>query len=68
MNYHRVLSRAAWCPRAGARILLGLLLDAFAPNGPVVMALDDTIERRWPAHPSPRHLPGPGALVRRPTS
>ena len=47
VNYHRVLSRAAWCPRAGARILLGLLIAAFAPNGPVVMALDDTIERRW---------------------
>jgi len=47
VNYHRVLSRAAWCPRAGARILLGLLLDAFVPRGPVVMALDDTIERRW---------------------
>src|SRR4051812_47463335 len=46
-NYHRVLSRAAWDPRAGARILLGLLIDAFAPRGPVVMALDGTIERRW---------------------
>ena len=47
VNYHRVLSRAAWCPRAGARILLGLLVDAFVPRGPVVMAVDDTIERRW---------------------
>src|ERR671917_1532986 len=46
VNYHRVLSRAAWCPRAGARILLGLLLDAFVASGPVVLALDDTIERR----------------------
>jgi DDE superfamily endonuclease len=46
-NYHRVLSRAAWDPRAGARILLGLLINAFVPSGPVVMALDDTIERRW---------------------
>ena len=46
-NYHRVLSRAAWCPRAGARILLRLLVDAFAPSGPLVMAVDDTIERRW---------------------
>jgi hypothetical protein len=46
VNYHRVLSRAAWNPRAGARILLGLLISAFAPSGPVVMALDDTIERR----------------------
>src|SRR5918998_3126451 len=46
VNYHRVLSRAAWCPRAGARILLGLLIDAFVASGPVVLALDDTIERR----------------------
>ena len=39
VNYHRVLSRAVWCPRAGAHILLGLLIDAFVPRGPVVMAL-----------------------------
>src|SRR5215212_497289 len=46
VNDHRVLSRAAWCPRAGARILLGLLVEAFVPDGPIVMAIDDTIERR----------------------
>jgi hypothetical protein len=46
VNYHRVLSRAAWCPLTGARILLGLLIVAFAPSGPVALALDDTIERR----------------------
>src|SRR5829696_865082 len=46
VNYHRVLSRAAWCPRAGARILLGLLVDTFVPDGPMVIAIDDTIERR----------------------
>src|SRR3954470_8696352 len=46
VNVHRVLSRAAWCPRSGSRILLGLLIAAFAPRGPVIMALDDTIERR----------------------
>ena len=47
VNYYRVLSRAAWSPRAGGRILLELLIRAFAPRGPVVLALDDTIERRW---------------------
>ena len=46
VNYHRVLNRAAWCPRAGAKILLGLLVAAFAPDGPLVLAADDTIERR----------------------
>jgi DDE superfamily endonuclease len=47
VNFHRVLSRAAWSPRLGARILLGQLISAFVPRGPVVLALDDTIERRW---------------------
>lgn len=47
VNTHRVLSRAAWSPRAGARILFRLLVEAFVPHGPVVLALDDTIERRW---------------------
>ncbi|MDO9713006.1 transposase [Paracraurococcus lichenis] len=46
VNYHRVLSRAAWNGRAAAQVLLGLLLDAFAPSGPVLLGLDDTIERR----------------------
>jgi hypothetical protein len=46
VNVHRILNRAAWSPRAGGRILLGLLIAAFAPRGPVVLALDDTIERR----------------------
>src|SRR5690348_11946524 len=45
-NYHRVLDRVAWSPRAASRVLLGLLLDAFAPTGPVVLGIDDTIERR----------------------
>ena len=46
VNYHRVLNRAAWCPRDAARLLLGLLVAAFAPAGPVVLGIDDTIERR----------------------
>ncbi len=46
-NYHRVLSRAPWSARGGARILLAHLIRAFAPRGPVVVGLDDTIERRW---------------------
>ena len=46
VNVHRVLNRAAWCPRCGSRILLGMLISAFAPRGLVILALDDTIERR----------------------
>jgi hypothetical protein len=46
VNYHRVLNRAVWSPRAAGAILLRLLLAAFVPHGPVVLGLDDTIERR----------------------
>jgi hypothetical protein len=46
VNVHRVLNRAAWCPRTGGHILLRMLISAFMPRGPVIMALDDTIERR----------------------
>jgi hypothetical protein len=46
VNYHRVLNRAVWSGRAVARVLLGLLLDAFVPPGPVILGLDDTVERR----------------------
>jgi hypothetical protein len=46
-NYHRVLNRARWSSRAASRILLGLLLPSFASSGPLLVGLDDTIERRW---------------------
>ena len=46
VNYHRVLNRAAWCPRAASRILLGPLIAALAPSGPVVLGIEDIIERQ----------------------
>ncbi|MDB6019214.1 MAG: hypothetical protein JWR19_3703 [Pedosphaera sp.] len=48
-NYHRVLNRATWSARQGARLLLGLLVASFAPTGPLVFGLDETIERKRPA-------------------
>lgn len=45
-NYHRVLNRAVWSSLEASRILLGLLIHAFARSGPVILGLDDTIERR----------------------
>jgi len=46
-NYHRVLNRARWSSRTLSRILVGLLVQAFVPaETPVVVGLDDTIERR----------------------
>ena len=44
--YRRVLSRGHWCSRALAHRLLLLLVAAFAPDGPVVVGVDDSIERR----------------------
>jgi hypothetical protein len=47
-GYHRVLSRRRWSGRAAARLLLAELLRAFVPPGaPVVVGLDETLERRW---------------------
>jgi DDE superfamily endonuclease len=46
-NYHRVLNRARWSSRAASRSLLSLLVRTFAPSGPLLVGLDDTIERRW---------------------
>ena len=45
-KFHRVLNRAKWSALAGSRRLLFALIDAFIPEGPLLMALDDTIERR----------------------
>ena len=45
-TFHRVLNRAQWSALAGGRILLGLLISVFAPTGPLLFGIDDTIERR----------------------
>ena len=47
-RYHRVLSRANWSSREVSRVLLGLLLEAFVPEGaPLVVGIDETLERRY---------------------
>ena len=46
VNYHRVLSRARWCGREASRLLLKLLVTRFVPTAPIVLGMDDTIERR----------------------
>jgi hypothetical protein len=46
-TYHRVLNRATWSSRALSHLLLLLLLRAFVPeDAPVVVGIDETIERR----------------------
>ena len=48
-NYHRVLNRNRWSGRWVARCLFRVLVNNLVPIGPVVIGLDDTIERRWGA-------------------
>jgi len=49
-TFHRILNRATWSSRAAAGRLLLLLVNTFVPAGaPVVIGIDDTIERRWGA-------------------
>jgi hypothetical protein len=45
-RYHRVLSRAEWSGLAVSRVLLGLLVATFVPTGPLLIGIDETLERR----------------------
>ena len=45
-TYHRVLNRDRWSSRELSDLLLAWLVEVFAPAGPIMLGLDDTIERR----------------------
>ena len=45
-NCHRVLSKARWSGLQAARILLGLLVALVPVHWPIIIGVDDTIERR----------------------
>jgi hypothetical protein len=46
-NYHRVLNRARWSMWLASKVLLALLVAHFVPAGlPVVLLIDETLERR----------------------
>lgn len=45
-KYHRVLSRASWNGLALSKILLGLLVKILPPSWPILVAVDETLERR----------------------
>jgi hypothetical protein len=45
--YHQVLNRGRWKGRTLARTLLDLVVAALVPEGPVIIGVDDTVERRW---------------------
>jgi hypothetical protein len=45
-RYHRVLNRATWSSLAASRILLHLLVTVLVPSGPLLVGIDETLERR----------------------
>lgn len=45
-NFHRVLNRDRWSPRAAARLLFLALVRRFVPSGPVLVGIDEHLERR----------------------
>jgi DDE superfamily endonuclease len=45
-NYHRVLNRDLWSCLAAGQVLLGLIVALIPRDAPLVLAADDTIERR----------------------
>ena len=45
-KYHRVLSRAEWDGLALAKILFGLLIKIIPESWPILVAVDETLERQ----------------------
>jgi hypothetical protein len=45
-NFHRVLNRAKWNTLQGAKILLGLIIRLVPDSMPLIILVDETIERR----------------------
>ena len=45
--FHHVLSRASWSSLAVSRVLLDQLVRHLVPSGPLRLAIDETLERRW---------------------
>ena len=47
-KFHRVLSKDKWSAFQLSSVLFRLILHAFIPKGePIVLGIDDTVERRW---------------------
>jgi hypothetical protein len=43
-RYHRVLSQAMWSTREVSNVLL--VVEVFVPEGPLILGIDETLERR----------------------
>lgn len=50
VNYHRVMNRAVWSARVGSQILLGFLVMLVPSNLPLILGVDETLERRRGKH------------------
>ena len=48
-KYHRVLSHARWSALRASRLLLEQLISVFIGQEPLVVGIDETLERRWGA-------------------
>ncbi len=46
-KYHRVLSHARWSSLKASRLLMSHLIKVFVKDGPLVIGIDETLERRW---------------------
>lgn len=46
VNYHRVLNRACWSALHASKILLGLIITFVPASWPLIIGIDETIERR----------------------
>lgn len=46
-KYHRVLSQAQWSAHQASRLLLTQLMELFLGDEPLVVGIDETLERRW---------------------
>jgi hypothetical protein len=56
-TYHRLLNRAQWSSREASRLLLLLLVRLFVPvDAPIVLGIDETIERRRGSNISKRGI------------
>jgi len=56
-RYHQVLSHARWSSLEASRVLLGLLIEAFVPEGgPLLVGIDETLERRYDKRISARGI------------
>ncbi len=45
-KYHHLLNRAKWSSLHAAKILFFMLLPLIDPSGPIVLFVDETLERR----------------------